>query len=57
MTASYSPTGSYQASSGTLTGGQVVNKAVLTVSANNAGMTYGGIVPTLTYSMTGFVGF
>ncbi len=56
VTASYSPTGSYQASSGTLTGGQVVNKAVLTVSANNAGMTYGGIVPTLTYSMTGFVG-
>ncbi len=56
VTASYSPTGSYQASNGTLSGGQVVNKALLTVSANNAGMTYGGIVPTLTYSMTGFVG-
>ena len=33
-----------------------VSPALLTVSANNAGMTYGGIVPTLTYSMTGFVG-
>jgi hypothetical protein len=32
-----------------------VNAAVLTVTGNNAGMTYGGVLPTLTYNMTGFV--
>ena len=32
-----------------------INPAVLTVTANNAGMIYGGGVPTLTYVMTGFV--
>ena len=36
---------------GTLT----INKAPLTVTANNQGMTYGGAMPTLTASYTGFV--
>ena len=31
-----------------------INAAVLTVTANNAGMIYGGGVPTLTYMITGF---
>lgn len=36
---------------GTLT----INKAVLTVTANNASMTYGGTLPTFTASYSGFV--
>ena len=36
---------------GTLT----INKAVLTATANNRTMTYGGTVPTFTYGVTGFV--
>ena len=36
---------------GTLT----INKAVLTVTANNASMTYGGTLPAFTASYTGFV--
>ena len=38
--------------SGTLT----VNKAALTVTANNASMTYGGTPPTFTVTATGLVG-
>jgi len=34
---------------------QVVNQATLTVTAQNASMTFGGTVPTFTYNMTGFV--
>ena len=33
----------------------IVNPAVLTVTANNAAMTYGGALPTFTASYTGFV--
>jgi hypothetical protein len=33
-----------------------IQKAVLTVAANNASMTYGGTVPTLSASYSGFVG-
>jgi probable HAF family extracellular repeat protein len=33
----------------------VVNPAVLTVTANNASMPYGGPIPTLTYAITGYV--
>ncbi len=37
-------------------GSLTVNKATLTVTANNQSMTYGGTVPTpLTYAITGFV--
>ena len=32
-----------------------ISAAVLTVTANNAGMIYGGLPPTLSYMMTGFV--
>src|SRR5664280_2883937 len=42
---------SFVFANGTLT----INPAVLTVTANNAGMIYGGTPPTLTYTMTGFV--
>ena len=64
---SSSPVGSYSitAAQGTLSaqnysfafanGTLTINPAVLTVTANNASMTYGGIVPTLTASYTGFV--
>jgi len=39
-----------------VTGGTItVNKAVLTVAANAASMTYGGPLPTLTYKVTGYV--
>jgi hypothetical protein len=37
--------------SGTLT----INKAVLTVTATNPGMTYGGLLPVITYAVKGFV--
>jgi len=37
------------------TGTLTVNKAVLTVAANNLKMTQGSAVPTLTYTTTGFV--
>jgi hypothetical protein len=33
----------------------IVDSAVLTIAANNASMTYGGAVPSLTASFTGFV--
>lgn len=41
----------FQVAGGTAT----VNKAVLTVAANPASMTYGDSVPTLTYKVTGYV--
>ncbi len=51
--ANYSGSGSFLASNGSLT--QTVNKAVLTVTATNASDTYGGPLPSLTYTITGFV--
>ena len=55
VTAAYTPGSGFLASNGTLSGGQVVNQAVLTVTANNAGMTYGGTLPTFTAGYSGFV--
>ncbi len=64
---SSSPVGNYPitAAQGTLTaqnytftfanGTLTINKAVLTVTANNASMTYGGTLPAFTASYTGFV--
>ena len=55
VVANYSGTGTYQASNGSLSGGQNVNKAVLTVTADPASMTYGDSLPTFTASYNGFV--
>jgi hypothetical protein len=64
---SSSPVGNYTitAAQGTLTaqnytfafvnGTLTINKAVLTVTANNASMTYGGTLPAFTASYTGFL--
>ncbi len=64
---SSSPAGNYTitAAQGTLTaqnyafafvnGTLTINKAVLTVTANNASMTYGGMLPAFIASYTGFV--
>ncbi len=53
--ANYSGSGSYQSSNGSLSGGQTVNKATLTVTADPASMTYGDSLPTFTASYSGFV--
>ncbi len=45
----------YHGSTGTLSGGQGVNQAPLTVTADDSSMTYGGTVPTIDYQITGFV--
>ena len=56
VTAVYTGGGtSFQNSTGTLTGGQVVNKAALTVTANNASKVYGQSNPTFTATVPGFV--
>ena len=54
VTARYSGDPASGASENTLTG-QIVNKAVLTVTASNGSMTYGGTPPTITATITGFV--
>ena len=43
---------SFTPANGTLT----INKAVLTITVNNASITYGSAFPTLTYTITGFKG-
>jgi hypothetical protein len=55
ITASYEGAAMFVPSSGTLNGGQVVQRAQLTVTANNAGRYYGSANPTFTYAVTGFV--
>ncbi len=52
--ACYTPTGIYSASSGSMS--QQVNAAVLTVTATSSYGTYGQPLPSLAYTMTGFVG-
>jgi len=52
ITAAYSGDTNYTASSNT--DSQVITSAVLTVTAANVTMTYGGSVPPLTYGITGF---
>jgi hypothetical protein len=54
VTATYSGDAASAASQGTLTG-QIVNQAVLTVTASNGSMTYGGPPPAVTATITGFV--
>ncbi len=54
VTAKYIGDPASAASENTLTG-QIVNKAVLTVTASNGSMTYGGTPPTVTATITGFV--
>jgi uncharacterized repeat protein (TIGR01451 family) len=51
--ASYSPTGSFGASSGSVSA--TVNKAVLTVTGNNQSKLYAAPLPALTATFTGFV--
>jgi streptogramin lyase len=55
LKAAFTPTNSakYAKSNGQVT--QVVQKAQLTITANNLGKTYGAANPTLTYIVTGFV--
>ncbi len=53
--ADYVRTGTFSDSTGTLSGGQTVNTAALTVTATNESMTYGGTLPALTYTYTGLV--
>jgi uncharacterized repeat protein (TIGR01451 family) len=51
--AAYTPTGNFVASSNSVT--FTVNKAVLTVTANNQTKVYGAPLPTLTAAIAGFV--
>ena len=53
VTALYSGDPDFTSNTGSVL--QTVAKAHLTVTANAESMTYGGAVPTLTYSITGFV--
>jgi|GEM_PF-6501179 len=53
ITATYNPTGFFAGSSGSVS--QVVNKAALTVTANNQSSVYGSPLPALTYSYSGLV--
>lgn len=55
ITATYEGAEMYVSSSGTLSGGQVVQRATLTVTATNASRAYGSSNPTFTYTVTGFV--
>jgi hypothetical protein len=55
IVATYSGDANNNPSGNSLAGNQVINKATLTVTANNASMIYGGTVPTFTASYTGFV--
>jgi hypothetical protein len=40
---------------GTVTGSFTIGKAILTITTNNASMTYGSSLPTFTHTSTGFV--
>jgi hypothetical protein len=51
--ASYTPTGNFRASASTLS--QTVNKAPLTITADNQSKVYGAAMPMLTVSYSGFV--
>jgi hypothetical protein len=55
VSAIYSGDSNFASSTGTLSGGQSVNPAPLTISADNQSMTYGGTLPTLTATYTGLV--
>jgi RHS repeat-associated protein len=55
VTASYAGDNTSQPSTGTLSGGQTVNPAPLTITADNQSMVYGDTLPTLTASYNGFV--
>ncbi|MGA3210861.1 MAG: beta-propeller fold lactonase family protein [Terriglobales bacterium] len=55
ITAAYSGNSGYAGSASAVLN-QVVDLGTLTVTANNLAMPYGGTVPTLTYTITGFVG-
>ncbi|MHB8595095.1 MAG: MBG domain-containing protein, partial [Acidimicrobiales bacterium] len=55
VTAAYSGDADFQASSGSLSGGEVVDRAPLTVTAPSPTMAYGGSPPGLTPSYAGFV--
>ncbi len=55
ITAMYSGDSNYSSSTGTLSDGQVVNKALLTITADDKTKDYGAPLPTLTVSYSGFV--
>jgi hypothetical protein len=55
LSVSFVPTDATDYTSGTLTTSLTVNPAILSVTANNAAMTYGGALPTLTSTISGFV--
>jgi len=56
LSVTFTPTDSIDYTNATATAQLTVNKAALTVTANNASMTYGGTVPTLAGTLTGVVG-
>ena len=55
IAASYSGDSAYPGSSGSLSGGQAVSQAALTVTASGGAMTYGGTPPAITPAYAGFV--
>jgi hypothetical protein len=55
VTGTFIPSGSFSASSATLSGGQTITAAVVSVNANAASKTYGGSDPTLSSTLSGFV--
>jgi len=56
LSVTFTPTDATDYSSATQTVQLTVNKAPLSVTANNQSMSYGGTVPTLTGTLTGVVG-
>ncbi|MDX9881859.1 MAG: MBG domain-containing protein [Prolixibacteraceae bacterium] len=57
VTADFAPTDltNYNSLAGASAGNFAINKAALTVTADNKTVTYGDATPSLTYTMTGFV--
>ena len=55
VTVVYSGDANFIASTGTLTGGQIVTKALLGITANDTNRSYGAVNPAFTYTASGFV--
>jgi phospholipase C len=55
LSVTFTPTDTVDYSSSTVTTPLTVTPAVLTVTANNVAFTYGGVLPTLTSAITGYL--